>query len=129
VHWGSLFAATFTLASLLVLGLQAGTHPAWAAGTTWYAYAKGTATSPTTCPQSTTTSQRCTLAQALSLAGAGDTVALATPGKAGHYVGNWTVNPAGTSSGRRERPNGLSLLHVQRRSSDATPLQDACSFH
>jgi hypothetical protein len=98
MRWGSLFAATFTLAGLLlVLGLPAGAPPAEAAGTTWYAYAKGGATSPTTCLHSTTTSQQCTLAQALSLAGAGDTVALATPGKAGHYVGNWTVDPAGTS--------------------------------
>ncbi len=97
VRWGPLVAATITLAGLLVLGLAAGT-PAGAAGTTWYAYAKGGATSPTTCPQSTTASQQCTLAQALSFAGAGDTVALATPGKTGHYVGNWTVNPAGTSS-------------------------------
>ncbi len=95
---GSLCAATCTLTGLLVLGLQAGTHPAGAAGTTWYAYAKGSTTSPTTCPQSTTASQQCTLAQALSLAKDGDTVALATPGKAGHYVGNWGVNPAGTSS-------------------------------
>ena len=98
LRWGSFFTATVTLTGLLVLGLQAGTHPAGAAGTTWYAYAKGSASSPTTCPQSTTTSQQCTLAQALSLAKAGDTVALATPGKAGHYVGNWTLNPAGTSS-------------------------------
>jgi len=101
VRWVPLLAATLTLAGLLVLGLQAGTHPAGAAGTTWYAYASGGAASPTTCPQSTTTSQQCTLAQALSLAKAGDTVALATPGKTGHYVGNWTLNPAGTSSSAR----------------------------
>ncbi len=62
-----------------------------------YAYAKGGTTSPTACPQSATTSHQCTLAQALSLAGAGDTVVLATPGSAGHFVGNWTVDPTGTS--------------------------------
>jgi len=97
-RWVSMFVSTVTLAAALVLGLQAGTPAAGAAGTTWYAYAKGAATSPTSCPQSTTASQQCTLAQALSLAKAGDTVALATPGGTAHYVGNWTVNPAGTSS-------------------------------
>jgi len=75
LRWGSLLTATFTLTGLLVLGPQVGTHPAGAAGITWYAYVEGSATSPTTCPLSTTASQQCTLAQALSLAKADDSVA------------------------------------------------------
>ena len=63
-----------------------------------YAYAAGGATSPTSCPRTTTTSEQCTLAVALSLAKAGDTVALATPARRGHYVGNWSVATKGTSS-------------------------------
>ena len=74
------------------------TTTASAGATTLYAYATGGATSATSCPQSTTTSQQCTLAAALSLAKAGESVALATPGKAGHYVGNWSVTTSGTSS-------------------------------
>jgi hypothetical protein len=79
-------------------GVLGATTTASAGATTLYAYAAGGATSPTSCPQTTTASQQCTLAGALTLAKAGDTVALATPGKAGHYVGNWTVATSGTSS-------------------------------
>ena len=79
-------------------GVLGATTTAAAGATTLYAYAAGGATSPTSCPQTTTTSQQCTLADALSPAKVGDTVALATPGKAGHYVGNWSVATSGTSS-------------------------------
>ena len=58
----------------------------------------GGATSPTSCPRTTTASHQCTLADALSLAKAGDTVALATPANVGHYLGNWSVSTSGTSS-------------------------------
>ena len=69
-----------------------------ASGMVLYAYAKGGASSPTSCPQTASTSQQCTLAEALSLAKAGSTVVLATPGGMGHYVGNWTVATQGTSA-------------------------------
>ena len=83
---------------IAALGLAVAAPPTSAAGTAIYAYAKGGASSPTSCPQTTTTSQQCTLTEALSLATPGSTVALATPGAAGHYVGNWTVGTKGTSA-------------------------------
>ena len=49
-------------------------------------------------PPRPATSEQCTLAGALSLAKAGGTVALATPAKTGHYVGNWSVATSSTSS-------------------------------
>jgi len=88
-------AALLLCATPAVLGA---TTTASAGATTLYAYAAGGATSPTSCPRTTTKSQECTLAAALSLAKAGESVALATPGKAGHYVGNWSVTTSGTSS-------------------------------
>lgn len=51
-----------------------------------------------TLPETTTGAYQRTLAQALSLAGAGDTVYLATSGVNGHYVGNWSVNTTATSA-------------------------------
>jgi hypothetical protein len=65
---------------------------------TLYAYAHGRATTPATCPKTTDTSHQCTLSAALSKAASGDVVALATPGRRGHYVGNWVISTAGTSS-------------------------------
>jgi hypothetical protein len=62
-----------------------------------YAYATGTSPAPG-CPAERRPSQGCSLGQALSQAHAGATVALATPGNSGHYVGNWTVATLGTSS-------------------------------
>ena len=47
---------------------------------------------PTSCPRTTTGSRECTLAEALSKSVAGSTIALATPGRKGHYVGNWIVS-------------------------------------
>ncbi len=75
--------------------------PAQATGTTWYAYVAGGAPGPTpaSCPQTSVPAAQCTLTEALALAGAGDIVALATPGATGHYVGNWTVGPPATSPG------------------------------
>jgi MBG domain (YGX type)/Bacterial Ig domain len=69
-----------------------------ASGTAWYAYGAGGASAPTSCPETATSTSECTLAQALSLAGAGDTVYLATSGASGTYLGNWSVSPTGTSS-------------------------------
>jgi heme/copper-type cytochrome/quinol oxidase subunit 1 len=51
-----------------------------AAQTSWYAYPSGGASSPTGCPQTGDSSSQCTLTQALALAQAGDTVALAVSG-------------------------------------------------
>jgi predicted outer membrane repeat protein len=65
---------------------------------TLYAYAHGGAISPVNCPQTSTTAAQCTLSEALSKAAFGSTVALATPGRSGHYVGNWAVNTTGTTS-------------------------------
>ncbi len=82
---------------IAALGLVV-TAPATSATiTTLYAYAAGTASSPTSCPRTAIRPEKCTLAEALSLAAAGGTVALATPGKAGHYVGNWSVATSATS--------------------------------
>jgi predicted outer membrane repeat protein len=78
------------------LSLVVTASPASAAGTTWYAYAGGGATSPVSCPKTTIASKKCTLAEALARAAAGSTIALATSGSKGHYVGNWAVNTGGT---------------------------------
>jgi predicted outer membrane repeat protein len=63
-----------------------------------FAYASGGDTRAQSCPQTSITSRQCTLAAALSLAVAGNTVALATPGSVARYVGNWSVTTRGTSS-------------------------------
>jgi hypothetical protein len=83
---------------IAALGLAVTAPPTSAGATALYVYAAGGAVSPTGCPQTATTSEQCTLAEALSLAKAGATVALATPAKAGHYVGNWSVATPATSS-------------------------------
>ncbi len=64
----------------------------------FYAYAAGGATSPSSCPKTTVPTKTCTLAEALSLAVADSTVALATPGVRGSYVGNWTIDTRAFSS-------------------------------
>ena len=71
-----------------------GTPPAF------YAYASGTATTAT-CPQTSTTADQCSLATALADATPGAAVVLATPNTAGGsaYVGNWSIDTWGTSSG------------------------------
>jgi predicted outer membrane repeat protein len=67
---------------------------------TFYAYASGAATTAT-CPQTSTTADQCSLATALADVSPGDTVVLATPDTGGGsaYVGNWSVDTLGTSSG------------------------------
>ena len=95
-------AAALLMGGLLVAGVSLlGAVPAAGAGTTWYAYASGEASSPTSCFETDVPSNECSLAQALGLAAAGDTVALATSGVEGtpvtYYVGNFTVS-AGTYS-------------------------------
>ena len=67
-------------------------------GTALYAYAAGRATSPATCPRTTSTNEQCTLGEAVSRAVPGTKVLLASPGRAGAYVGNWTVSAVGTTS-------------------------------
>ena len=76
----------------------AATSPASASGAAWYAYVGGGASAPTNCPATATTAEECTFGQALSMAGAGDDVYLATPGATGSYIGNWTISPTGTSA-------------------------------
>jgi hypothetical protein len=64
---------------------------------TWYAYAGATTSGLKSCPESPSKSAECTLSEALGLATAGGVVALATPGRARHYVGNWHVATPGTA--------------------------------
>ncbi len=89
--------------SLVALGSLSIVSPTLAAGAGvgLYAYAGGEVASPTSssgCPATTVTTEQCNLAGALSLAGGGDTVYLATPGASQNYVGNWLVSPTGTSA-------------------------------
>ncbi|HTW06844.1 MAG TPA: choice-of-anchor Q domain-containing protein [Acidimicrobiales bacterium] len=72
-------------------------HPTVVGTRVLYAYATGVSAVPG-CPPEHEPAQGCSLAQALAEATAGDTVALATPGRDGHFVGNWTIATAGTSS-------------------------------
>ena len=92
------FAGTGLVFTGAAVGLTMAASPAFAAGTALYAYAGGRAVLPSTCPITANASKECTLAEALSLAVAGDTVALATAGSVAHYVGNWTVRTPFTSS-------------------------------
>jgi Chlamydia polymorphic membrane protein (Chlamydia_PMP) repeat len=85
------FPALFFAGSALSL-VQPASSASAAGVITLYAYAGRGAIGPTTCPRTTTGSRECTLAEALSKSVAGSTIALATPGRKGHYVGNWTVS-------------------------------------
>jgi hypothetical protein len=72
-------------------------EPCWPGavqGSVWYAYADGSASDRASCPPSTGRTEPCGLARALALARPGDIVALATPGRAGAYHGNWTIRAA-----------------------------------
>jgi len=92
-------AVVVSLAGVSLAALVSGASARPTGVPTLYAYAAGRASSPTGCPETSATSKRCSLAEALSEAVAGATVALATPGSRGHYVGNWAVNtPATTAS-------------------------------
>jgi hypothetical protein len=82
----------------IALGLVTVDPAASATGASFYAYANGRAAMPSNCPETGVASKQCTLAEALSLVPAGGTVALATPGSAAHYVGNWAVSTPRTSS-------------------------------
>jgi predicted outer membrane repeat protein len=84
--------------SAAALSLAGPAQTALASGATLYAYAQGSAGSPPNCPKTSESSGQCTLAHALAVAAPGDVVALATPGQRGHYVGNWVVGTAGTTS-------------------------------
>jgi hypothetical protein len=70
---------------------------ALAQGQTFFAYAGATGAGLTSCPQTPLPAEECSLGLALSLAGPGDTVALATPGSVLPYVGNWDISTAGTT--------------------------------
>ena len=64
-----------------------------------YAYATGGAAGvPPACPLAASPAQQCSLGQALSLAGAGTVIALATPGSVAHYVGNWAIGTPDASA-------------------------------
>jgi hypothetical protein len=63
-----------------------------------YAYAHGAAKSPSSCPHTGTAGRECTLTEALGLAGAGDSVLLATSGKSAKYVGDFVIGTSGTSA-------------------------------
>ena len=93
-------AAGFALLCLVgtTLSLVVTAPQASARVETLYAYAVGGALSPVNCLQTSTTTAECTLSEALSKAAFGSTVALATPGRSGHYVGNWTVSTPGTTA-------------------------------
>jgi hypothetical protein len=80
-------------------GLSAARSAAAADTTTWFAYAGATTTGQTSCPQSSDPTQQCSLAEALANAQPGEIVALATPGTAGLYIGNWSVAVSGTTAG------------------------------
>jgi len=100
---GSLSASLATVASLLALTVTTQTVvvPSASAATVLFAFAAGGApASQTSCPASSVVPERCSLALALSLAGPGDTVELATPGGGGVYRGNWRVSTESTSAAR-----------------------------
>ncbi|MGO9343307.1 MAG: beta strand repeat-containing protein [Acidimicrobiales bacterium] len=87
------------LAVVLVAGglwLVVPASSAAADGNSYYAFAQGTGT-PTGCPTESKPKTGCSLGEALSQAGAGDTILLATPGSSESYVGTWTVSTSGTS--------------------------------
>ena len=93
----TLLALTFAGTSL-TMAVTATPASASASASTLYAYADGHATSTTSCPRTGSTSRQCTLGEALSRSVAGSTIELATPPRAGDYVGNWVVSTAGTTS-------------------------------
>ncbi len=69
-----------------------------ASATSLYAYANGTAKSPSSCPRTSHSDRECTLTEALGLVGAGGNVLLATSGKSAKYVGNFVIATSGTSA-------------------------------
>ncbi len=97
-RWSTVAASVALLAGGGPVDLVGGTGTASASPTTWYAYAKGQAKAPTSCPETGTASKQCTLSEALSKVAAGGTVELATSARAGDYVGNWTVRTERTTA-------------------------------
>jgi hypothetical protein len=85
----ALCAASFTLAAI------AGPKIAGATPATLYAYSAGGTTSPSSCSLTTMVASQCTFAESLTLAAAGDTVALMSS----QYLGNFVLSTTGTSSG------------------------------
>ena len=97
VRFGRVVWVVGLLCCLAVLG---GAAADAAGAATLYAYADGAGT-PAGCPQEPSAAGGCSLAQALAVAGAGDTVELASPGASeggANYTGNWTVSTPGTSA-------------------------------
>ena len=93
---GGIATGTLVLSGGAV-GLSAAISVAATGTTTWYAYAGATTTGQTPCLQTGDPTQQCSLAEALANAQPGDIVALATPGTAGLYIGNWSVAVSGTT--------------------------------
>jgi predicted lipoprotein with Yx(FWY)xxD motif len=91
------FAALSLTATALVLVGAPPPATAAARHTVLYAYADGGSSVPG-CPDREDPARGCSLGDALSRARGGDTVALATPGRRGHYVGNWAVATRSTSA-------------------------------
>jgi hypothetical protein len=97
-------AGVVSAAAILVAGILGFASPVFA-GTapsgdpsSLYAYAAGTDTSATSCPETTTASLECPLATALSLVKAGGTILLETPGATASYYGNFSVKTKSTSA-------------------------------
>jgi hypothetical protein len=77
-------------------------------GSILYAYAAGASTT-SDCPLTTTGSLQCSLQRALSLAGAGETVKLESPGHSAggtDFVGNWSIGTTGTSGSQQVTIDG-----------------------
>jgi hypothetical protein len=91
------FAALSLAATALVLLSTPPAATAAAQRRLLYAYANGGSSVPG-CPAREGLLRGCSLGDALSQARGGDTVALATPGRDGHYVGNWEVRTGSTSA-------------------------------
>ena len=89
-------ALSFTATGLVLVGAPPAATAA-AQHRVLYAYANGASSIPG-CPAREDPVRGCSLGDALSQARGGDTVALATPGRRGHYVGNWAVATRSTSS-------------------------------
>jgi polyvinyl alcohol dehydrogenase (cytochrome) len=91
---GALVIAALTPASAAALTATA--RPS--ADHVFYAYAHGTAKSPSNCPLSVTQGHECSLTQALALVRAGGSVLLASGGSSAIYFGNFSITTSGTSA-------------------------------
>lgn len=91
--WGATAVAAQPAAADSAVATQA------ASATSLYAYALGgAAPSAKSCRATSKASAECSLGTALALAKAGETVYLATAGDVASYVGNFSLDPTGTST-------------------------------